>query len=154
MGLFILFFLLISTHFTVAQSFGFVLGGEKKVAKIPFDVYNNFMVVEVTINGRLPLKFIFDTGAEHTILSKNIFAEILGLRYDRPIKVVGADLNQDLIAYVSRNVHLRIGDEAVAPQQDILILAEDYIKIDEYAGTEIHGIIGADLFRNLVLKID
>jgi len=112
------------------------------------------MVVDVTINGRLPLKFIFDTGAEHTILSKSIFAKILGLNYDRPIKIIGADMEQELSAYVSRNVHIKVGEEGIAPHQDILVFENDYINIDEYAGIEIHGIIGADMFRNLVLKLD
>ena len=86
-------------------------------------------------------------------MSKNILAGVLGLNYDRPIRLIGADLNQELVAYVSNNNHLKLGD-AVAPSQDILILSDDYFKIDEYVGVEIHGIIGADLFRNLVLKID
>lgn len=146
-------FFLISFYVTKAQSFGFSISNEKDVVEIPFEIHNNFMVVEVTLNKRLPLKFIFDTGAEHTILSKNILVNPLGLSYDRTIPILGADMNRALTAYVSTNVHIQVGD-AIAPQQDILILAEDYFQIDEYVGLAIHGIIGADLFRNLVLKID
>ena len=149
----LLFFFSFSFIYTNAQSFGFQFENEKDIIEIPFEIHNNFMVVKVVINNSLPLRFIFDTGAEHTILSKNIFASILELTYDRPIRLVGADLNQELVAHVSNNVHLKVGN-AVAPKQDILILADDYFKIDEYVGIEIHGIVGADLFRNLVLKID
>lgn len=149
----LLLFFSLSFLCTDAQSFGFQIKNKRDVVEIPFEIHNNFMVVQVIINNSLPLKFIFDTGAEHTILSKNIFAGVLGLTYDRPIRLLGADLNQELIAHVSSKVHLKIGD-AVAPSQDILILSDDYFKIDEYVGLEIHGIIGADLFRNLVLKID
>ncbi|MFK8008506.1 MAG: aspartyl protease family protein [Saprospiraceae bacterium] len=149
----LLIFFIFSYIHTNAQSFGFQIENEKDIIEIPFEIHNNFMVVQVIINNSLPLKFIFDTGAEHTILSKNIFAGILGLSYDRPIRLIGADLNQELVAHVSSNVHLKVGD-AVAPSQDILILSDDYFKLDEYVGLEIHGIIGADLFRNLVLKID
>lgn len=150
----ILFFLLIfSLQMSFGQSFGFKIQNEKDVVEIPFEVHNNFMVVKVIINRQLPLFFIFDTGAEHTILSKNILAAPLRLSYDRPIRIIGADLNKELVAYVSTKVHLQVGD-AIAPQQDILILADDFFKIDEYVGMEIHGIIGADLFRNLVLGID
>jgi len=135
------------------QSFGFEVSDRDGIVEIPFEVHNNFMVVKVFINKKLPLFFIFDTGAEHTILSKNILAGVLQLSYDRPIRIIGADLDRELIAYVSTKVHIKVGD-AVAPQQDILILADDFFKIDEYVGREIHGIIGADLFRNLVLGID
>ncbi len=149
----LLIFFNVSFIYTNAQSFGFQIENEKDIIEIPFEIHNNFMVVQVVINNSLPLKFIFDTGAEHTILSKNIFAGILGLTYDRPIRLIGADLNQELIAHVSNNVHIKVGD-AIASSQDILILSDDYFKLDEYVGLEIHGIIGADLFRNLVLKID
>ena len=151
----IIFMLLLCSYFwnATAQSFGFEINEGNEEVRIPFEIHNNFIVVTVVINNTLPLKFIFDTGAEHTILSKSIFAAAMGLSYDRPIRIVGADLNQELIAYVSTKVHLRVGN-ALAPRQDILILADDYFKIDEYVGMEIHGIVGADLFRNLVLKID
>jgi hypothetical protein len=149
----LLIFFSFSFIYTNAQSFGFQIGKEKDIIEIPFEIHNNFMVVQVNINNSFNLKFIFDTGAEHTILSKNIIAEVLGLTYDRPIRLIGADLNQELIAYVSTNVHLKVGN-AIAPAQDILILSDDYFQLDEYVGLEIHGIIGADLFRNLVLKID
>ncbi|MFK7774916.1 MAG: aspartyl protease family protein [Saprospiraceae bacterium] len=149
----LLIYFIFSSIYTDAQSFGFQIENEKDIIEIPFEIHNNFMVVQVFLNNSLPLKFIFDTGAEHTILSKNIFAGILGLTYDRPIRLIGADLNQELVAHVSNNVHIKIGD-AIAPSQDILILSDDYFKLDEYVGLEIHGIVGADLFRNLVLKID
>lgn len=149
----LLIFFSCSFFYTDAQSFGFQIEDKKDMVEIPFEIHNNFMVVQVIINNSLPLKFIFDTGAEHTILSKNILAGALGLTYDRPIRLIGADLDQELVAHVSNNVHIKMGD-AVAPSQDILILSDDYFKIDEYVGIEIHGIVGADLFRNLVLKID
>lgn len=149
----LILFINILSHLTIAQSFGFILPNEKEVVRIPFEIHNNFIVVQVVINKSLPLKFIFDTGAEHTILSKNIIAAALNLKYDRPIKIIGSDLNKEIVAYVSTKVHLKVG-EAIAPSQDMLILKDDYFKIDEYVGQDIHGIIGADLFRNLVLKID
>ena len=149
----LLIFFCFSSFCTSAQAFGFQIDDEKDIVEIPFKIHNNFMVVEVVINNSLPLKFIFDTGAEHTILSKNIFGIALGLNYDRAIRLIGADLNQELIAHVSSNVHLKVGN-AIAPKQDILILSDDYIQIDEYVGIEVHGILGADLIRNLVLKID
>ena len=149
----LLLFFILPFIYTNAQSFGFQIDKDRDIIEIPFEIHNNFMVVRVNINNSFTLRFIFDTGAEHTILSKNIIANVLGLTYDRPIRLIGADLNQELIAYVSNKVHLKVGD-AIAASQDILILSDDYFRLDEYVGVEIHGIIGADLFRNLVLKID
>ncbi|MEM6963175.1 MAG: aspartyl protease family protein [Bacteroidota bacterium] len=150
---YLLFFFLLSHALVRAQSFGFVLDEDKKEVEIPFEIYNNFMVVKVVINKSFPLKFIFDTGAEHTILNKSILVGPLGLNYDRTIKILGADLNTPIMAFVSTKVHIKVGN-AKAPTQDILVLANDYFKIDEYVGMEVHGIVGADLFRNLVIRID
>ena len=43
--------------------------GAKKV-EIPFERQGNFIIVKVTFEGLFPLRFILDTGAEHTILTK------------------------------------------------------------------------------------
>ncbi|HOY18537.1 MAG TPA: hypothetical protein PLC89_14620, partial [Haliscomenobacter sp.] len=45
------------------------LNGETHV-DIPFDYENNFIVIKLMFNDIFPLKFIFDTGAENTILTK------------------------------------------------------------------------------------
>ena len=148
--------LFLISHFgniATAQSFGFRLKNEKDVIEIPFEVHNGFLVVTVHLNKSFPLYFIFDTGAEHTILCKPIYAQILGIQPSRSIRLIGADLNEHLVAHVATNTRIQVGN-AIAPNQDILILSDDYFKLDEYVGREIQGIIGADLFRNYVLKID
>ncbi len=120
---------------------------------IPFEYENNLIVVEVLFNNIFPLKFIFDTGAENTILAKKEFAEILGIPYEREFKLLGADMKTELTAYLIRNVHLHVG-ELVMPRHSMLVLADDYFRFEEMAGLEVHGILGADVFRNLVVKIN
>ena len=136
-----------------AQSFGFRYNEKVNKIEVPFEVRNNFIIVRITFNEKIPLNFIFDTGAEHTILTKKIYSQILGLKIDRSINFVGSDLKMVMTAHVARNVHIKLG-EAVAPTQDLLVLAEDYINLDELVGKEIHGILGVDLFRHFTLQID
>ena len=150
--------LLIATLFlfinaSKAQSFGFRYDDNLAKVEIPFEIRNDFIVVKIIFNKRIPLHFIFDTGAEHTILTKKIYSEMLGLKLDRAINFIGADLKTVLTAYVARNVHIKLGD-IVAPTQDILIFDEDYIKMDELVGKEIQGILGVDLFKSFTLEID
>ena len=38
--------------------------------EIPFEYVNNFIIVNVVFNRLFPLKFVFDTGAENTILTR------------------------------------------------------------------------------------
>lgn len=137
-----------------AQS-GFFLPAGVNQLEIPFDYVNNFIILTMTINGAGPIKMIFDTGAEHTILSKKDITDFLGIKYDRQFKLIGADLKSELIAYLARKVRLDIqGGQVVAPREDILVLAEDYFRFEEYAGVNVHGILSGQAFSRYMFKIN
>ena len=112
---------------------GFFMPPGQKQMDIPFEFTNNFIILTVTINGTFPLKFIFDTGAEHTILSKREISDLLNVQYEREFRVKGSDLKTDLIAYLARKIRFDIPDKVVAPREDILVLQEDYFRFEEYA---------------------
>lgn len=134
---------------------GFKLPAGMKQIEIPFEYINNFIVLTIGFNGPLPLKFIYDTGAEHTILSKREISDLLQVRYDREFRVKGADLKTELVAYLARNIRLQIqGKEVVANNEDILVLKEDYFRFEEYAGVEVHGILAGRIFSHYLLKIN
>ncbi len=120
---------------------------------IPFEFRNNLIIVNVAFEHTFPLKFIFDTGAENTILAKRSITDILGVTYERKFKVLGSDLQTELTAYLIRGIHLKIED-MVSPNQTMLVLEEDYFNFEELLGTQIHGILGANIFRGLMVKID
>jgi len=122
--------------------------------EIPFEYSNNLILVKVVFNRVFPLKFIFDTGAEFTILTHRQFTDILQIPYERDIRIVGADMDQTLLAHLITNIHLQIGPHMVLPRHPMLVLEEDYFRYEEMTGTPIHGIIGADVFRNFVVKIN
>lgn len=129
-----------------------ILQGEERI-EIPFNFTHNFILIDVRLFGLLPMKFIFDTGAEHTILFKREFADFLNVTYDLRIPIVGSDQSRELYAMVARNVDLEL--VGLAPlKRDILVLEENYFRLDEVTGTQIHGILGAGFFRNIVVQID
>ncbi len=137
-----------------AQS-GFSLPKGTRQVEIPFEYINNFIILNIAFNGPLPLKFIFDTGAEHTILSKREISDFLQVHYDREFRVKGSDLKTELVAYLARNINLQIqGKGIVAPNEDILVLKEDYFRFEEYAGLEVHGILAGRVFSRYLLKIN
>ena len=122
---------------------------------IPFEYINNFIIVTVIFNGSIPLKMIFDTGAEHTILSKRQISDLLGVKYEREFRIKGADLKTELIAYLARQIRLETPDlPFVAPREDILVLEEDYFRFEEYAGVNVHGILAAQTFSRYIFKIN
>ena len=138
---------------TTAQNMQFdILDGEERV-EIPFEYAHNFILIDIRLFGLLPMRFIFDTGAEHTILFKREYADFLNVQYDIRIPIIGSDQERELFAMVARSVDLEL--VGLAPQKrDILVLEENYFHLDEITGTQIHGIIGGGFFRNVVVQID
>jgi len=121
--------------------------------EIPFQYVNDFILIEVLFNDVFPLTFIFDTGAEHTILTKREITDILQVNYRRTFTLIGADLQTELYAYLAQGVKLQLNNLR-AVNRSILVLAEDYFKFDEISGIKIHGILGADFFRRFIVQID
>ncbi len=150
---FVLFCLLLSVQGLNAQVQDLILRKNAKSAEVPFEYENGFIIVRVVFNNIFPLKFIIDTGAEHTILTKREITDLLQIDYQRRFVVMGADMKTELGAYLVRGIVLTMGNMYLS-NRSILVLEEDYLNFDEFAGLDIHGIIGADLLRRFVVEID
>ncbi len=151
-GLTLLILILFSTH-ARSQLYDLEIKRGIKKVDIPFEYENNFIIIKVIFNDVFPLKFIFDTGAEHTILTRREITDLLQINYERRFVILGSDLSTELYAYLARGVKLSIHN-LVALNRSILVLDEDYFRFEEYGGINVQGIIGADLFRRFVVKID
>lgn len=129
-----------------------ILEGERKVS-IPFRFVNNFIILQVKLYGIVPVNLIFDTGAEHVIIFKREYTDVLGVEYDKRIPILGSDLSRKIYALITRNALVEVG--GLAPRHyDLLILEEDYFNLEELIGTPIDGLIGGSFFKNLIVQID
>lgn len=137
----------------LAQSYGFIINERTEKETFSFEYINGFIVVELLYNHTFPMKFLFDTGASNTIVSNKTIVDLFGPTYGRTFTIYGADLSKPLYAHLVKGVHLRL-ENTTAPNQDILVLEEDYFNFKRLTGREIHGILGADMFRNHVVKIN
>lgn len=134
--------------------YGYTLLGDHKSVEIPFEYANNFIILSVRFGGVLPLKFIFDTGAEHTIITKREVTDLLGVRYEREFKVAGSDLKSVLTAYLVRRVPFEIPGKVYSEGEDILVLQEDYLRFEEFTGILVHGILSANAFSRFIIQIN
>ncbi len=149
----VLSFLLLSPLLSLAQILGFVLPeGEKKV-QFPIEVHNNLVVLPIVLNGQLPLKFILDTGVRTAILTEKAYSDILNLPYTRKYTLAGPGGVKLVDAYVTTNVSLDM--PGVHGQgHAMLVLEEDYLELRNSLGTDVHGILGYELFSRFVVQID
>lgn len=136
-----------------AQPIGTDLLGDKNKIEIPFKYTQGFILVEVEIDKTLPLKFIFDTGAEHTIMFHKIMADLIDMDYTKRIRILGADVSNDIHALIARNIYIDLQKGATVTR-DILVLEDEISKLREAIGEEIGGILGLSMFKGMVVRLD
>ena len=121
--------------------------------RIPFEYVNGFLVVELLFQNILPLKFIVDTGAEFTILTRREVSDLLRIPYGREYRLIGADLRTPVSARLIRGIDLGLRSLTLR-ERDLLVLLEDQFRLDIGTGMPIHGILGADILNRFVVTID
>jgi predicted aspartyl protease len=139
-------------QFATAQMPGVLMDRGAKKVEIPFERQGNFIIVRVIFEGLFPLRFIFDTGAEHTILAKKEIPNLLGIPYERTINLMGTDMKSQVIAHIIRGMRLQLPN--VLFTKDIIVLDDDYFQFDKFMGLDVHGVIGAEVLRGHVIKFD
>ena len=148
----LIFFLLISFE-GCCQVLGFALADGKKKVDIPIEIYNNLIVVPVVLNGALPLKFVLDTGVRTAILTQKTFTDILNLSYSRKYTISGPGGEQIIDAYITNNVSLELPG-VTGRGHALLVLGQDYLELRNYLGTDVHGILGYELFSRFIIEVD
>ena len=101
--------------------------------EIPFRWTPGQIEVQVAVNGRAPLWFVVDSGAEYSILDREV-AKSFGLTGDRFVK----------------GVTLKVGP-VVMRDQTIMLMALDNFRRQK---REIRGVVGYDFFATRVVTID
>jgi hypothetical protein len=147
---FLFFFLLQS----FSQGFDFK-DHKKKYARIPFKLYNNLIIVPVLLNKNTDtLNFILDTGVGYTMITDSTFIDKLKIPpHTRKVGVKGGGVGEVVYTYIIGNQQLEFG-EFIAKNQTILVTSKSLEYISQYVGIKVHGIVGFDFFRRLVVKIN
>ena len=133
---------------------GFVFDSpKKKSVTINFKSSNNLIIIPVTINNSDTLNFILDTGVRHPIITELPFVNKLNLNFLQPINVRGLGEGEQLTAYRSGNNTITL-DGLAAYDQEIHMVINENFQISHILGIPVHGLIGFNLFKDYVVKID
>lgn len=154
----IAFILMINTCFCSTangqKEFGFKMPDKVRRIKIPFEQHNNLVIIPLVINRFVTLKFILDTGVETAILTEKLYTDILDVNYSREITISGPGIIDSVEAYVATGVTFTLPGGVTGNNMNMLVLKEDYLKLSEGIGDDVHGIIGYDIFSRFIVDID
>jgi hypothetical protein len=124
----------------------------KRKQRVSFKLINNLIVIPVEVNGK-NLSFILDTGVNKTIIfnvSKNDSIDLLNTK---KILLRGLGDGEPIAAILSKNNKMRVKG-LIAYDESIYVIFKKFFDLSSKMGTTIHGIIGYNLLRNFVLKIN
>ncbi len=118
---------------------------------IPFKLYEDkFIIIKLpALNGKDSIIYYFDSGASTTLLDTKI-AEKYNVKAAYKRKVPGASGSK--VYDIATNQKIRLSDELVI--ENITIVLEDLKKLNNTGGIKFDGIIGNDILKNYLTKID
>lgn len=147
----ILFFLSVS-HFGFTQD-RFIVQNKKQTDKIKFKLINNLVVIPVDVNGVI-LSFILDTGVSKPIIFNFLnVSDTLKIKNTEAIFLRGLGEGEPVEALKSKNNIIKIGD-ALKLNQELYAVYGLNLNFAPRLGIPIHGIIGFDLFKDLIVEIN
>nr|WP_294791585.1 PDZ domain-containing protein [uncultured Mucilaginibacter sp.] len=120
---------------------------------MPFKIVRSMVVVQLKINTKGPYNFILDTGVGLMLITDPLLIDSLNIVNKRTIKIVGLGERDNYEAIIAPMVNVNIAGQLVSQNVSAAILKDDFFGLSNYAGMPIHGLLGADFFRKLAVKI-
>jgi hypothetical protein len=125
----------------------FAIAGGKQTT-FPVHLYNNHIYADVTVNGKGPYQFIFDTGGVNLLTPP--LAETLGLKTEGQMQGSGAGSGHMDVG-MAKVSSLRLGN-AVINNQVFAVMGLDAMAPIE--GVPMPGMVGFETFRRFVTRVD
>lgn len=138
---------------TSALAQGFFLASKKKRESIPFTLVRNMIVVKLKINGKGPFNFILDTGVGIMVITEPTMVDSLIPPTNRKLSVYGLGNGESLEAYITPSLRVDV-DGVKTNGLAAAILTKDHFGLSNYAGMDIHGLLGYQFFHDLAVKIN
>ncbi len=126
----------------------YAIAGGARETSFPFQLINNHIYADVSVDGKGPFTFIFDTGGENVLTPR--VAKALGLKSEGQMEGRGAGSGH-MDMGLTKVAKLELGKAAVKDQ--IFIVAP----LDALApaeGVDLPGMVGFQVFRRFVTRFD
>ncbi len=132
-------------HVTVTD---FAIAGGAKEATTPIKVINNHIYADVSVNGKGPFLFIFDTGGANLVTPA--VAKELGLKSQGAVDVHGAGEGVMNAGFTKVN-SVAIGKASIKSQPFVVLPLD---AMSDVEGVTEKGMIGFETFKRFVTRID
>ena len=110
------------------------------------------IVVSAEMNGA-KLSFLLDTGVKKTMLFNLKIEDSIQLRNVNKLKLKGLGEGSTINALTSTGNYFKLKG-VINPSLSVFVITDDLFDLSAKMGMDIHGIIGGDLFRDFVVKIN
>ena len=125
----------------------------KRRVSVPAQVINNIMIIKMYLNDtHIPLHFIVDTGVKNTILVEESIKGILNLSEHTPFPIIGLGSSEVIMCKKVYAKKVSITPGLYAQNLELLIIKDSIFNLSSSLGLGIDGIIGYDLFKDVVLQ--
>ncbi|MEO1257091.1 MAG: aspartyl protease family protein, partial [Bacteroidota bacterium] len=116
------------------------------ITTIPFELFGDHIIIQVSVDDSEPLDFIFDTGSGYTVIDKDI-AEDLGLE--------GKEIEMNHTSAVWHLIkHNTIAINHFLMEKNTKVYATELDHLEISLGMDLDGIIGYDLLRHHSIYIN
>ena len=126
----------------------------KQQSTLPFQLLNQHIIVNMSVNGGANLRMIVDTGAAATLLFETDRTRFLINQLDGSIPVGGMGEQNKPDAYLLRDTHLTLGDATISGLTTLFIKANSNPLFETPNIIYADGVIGYDLFSRFVTQIN
>lgn len=130
----------------------FSLKNKVKKQSISFKFISNLVVFPIEVNGK-ELNFILDSGVGSTILFNINNKDSVQLKNVEKIKLQGLGSEEPIDAIVSRGNKFKFRN-IVGTNQNLYVIFDESFDLSSKLGMTIHGIIGYEILKNFVVKIN
>ncbi|MGI9532696.1 PDZ domain-containing protein [Lutimonas sp.] len=149
---FLVILLFCSSFYVGAQGRFRIVDNGKQSVTTSFSLVNNMVVLSAELNGR-KLSFLLDTGVRKTMLFNIKVEDSLQLRNVAKLQLRGLGEGESINALKSRGNYFKLKG-VVNADLALFVITDDLFDLSAKMGMDIHGIIGGDLFRDFVIKIN
>jgi Aspartyl protease/PDZ domain len=119
--------------------------------EVPFEVYGGHLFVQGTFNGSTPGRFLLDNGAADIFISE-ARAKALRLTAQSRVSIPGGE--QGIATVYVPDVTIQVGALTLKDHRSVVIPKAEMKGLSQYFGRTFDGIIGYELFQQLVVEVD